>query len=146
MKIERSKINFSIGKNTSKNIYKVIPVVKDNLPKELESKFSDQIRSGIFSAESGQSFIDESERIIYLGLGNSNKVSIRSVAQVFLGIGEKLRKWDSVGLEIKLTRFLTKTLSPSSLVYQIANSIDLGAFPINALAKDYKEKKVSSGM
>ncbi|TGM85461.1 leucyl aminopeptidase [Leptospira licerasiae] len=145
MKIERSKINFSIGKNTSKNIYKVIPVVKDNLPKELESKFSDQIRSGIFSAESGQSFIDESERIIYLGLGNSNKVSIRSVAQIFLGIGEKLRKWDSVGLEIKLTRFLTKTLSPSSLVYQIANSIDLGAFPINALAKDYKEKKGKFG-
>lgn len=140
MKLEKSKIHFSIGKNASKNIYKIVPVAKDHLPKELEAKFSEQIKSSIFTGETGQSLIDESDRIIYLGLGESGKTSVRSVAQLFFSFGEKLRKWDGVGLEIKLPRFLTKNLSPASLVYQIANSIDLGAFPLNVLTKDFKEK------
>lgn len=140
MKLEKSKIHFAIGKNTSKNIYKIIPVSKDHLPKELEAKFSEQVKSSIFTGEAGQSLVDESDRIIYLGLGDSAKISVRSVAQLFFSFGEKLRKWDGVGLEIKLPRFLTKNLSPVLLAYQIANSIDLGAFPLNVLTKDFKEK------
>ncbi|EQA36256.1 cytosol aminopeptidase family, catalytic domain protein [Leptospira inadai serovar Lyme str. 10] len=145
MKLEKSKIHFSIGKNASKNIYKIVPVAKDHLPKELETKFPEQIKSSVFTGETGQSLIDESDRIIYLGLGEAAKASIRSVAQLFFSVGEKLRKWDGVGLEIKLPRFLTKNLSPASLVYQIANSIDLGAFPLNVLTKDFKEKKLKFG-
>ncbi|EPG73194.1 cytosol aminopeptidase family, catalytic domain protein [Leptospira fainei serovar Hurstbridge str. BUT 6] len=145
MKLEKSKIHFAIGKNTSKNIYKIIPVSKDHLPKELEAKFSEQVKSSIFTGEAGQSLVDESDRIIYLGLGDSAKISVRSVAQLFFSFGEKLRKWDGVGLEIKLPRFLTKNLSPVLLAYQIANSIDLGAFPLNVLTKDFKEKKLKFG-
>ncbi|PJZ68617.1 peptidase M17 [Leptospira perolatii] len=145
MKLENSKISFGLGRNPSKNYYKIILVSKGLLPKELSAKFADQIQAGIFTGELGQSLNDELNKIIYIGIGDPEKISVRSIAQQFLGIGEKLRKWESVGLEIHLGSGLLKSLSTATLVYQIANSIDLGAFPLNVLAKDFKEKKSKFG-
>lgn len=92
MKLDKNKIQTSIGKNPSKAFYKLQILLKDHFPENLKTKFSLQTSSGIFTGDNGQVFTDESEKIIYLGLGDSSKVKIRGVAQLFFSIRRKVEK------------------------------------------------------
>ncbi|TGK29082.1 leucyl aminopeptidase [Leptospira gomenensis] len=146
MKLDKNKIQLSIGKNPSKSYYKLQILFKDHFPENLKTKFSLQTAAGIFTGDGGQVFTDESEKIIYLGLGESSKVKIRNVAQQFFTFGEKLKKWDGVGLEIHFPKLLTTALPADALVYQVVNSLEQGAYSINVLSKEYKEnvKKIGA--
>ncbi|EMG08351.1 hypothetical protein LEP1GSC151_5278 [Leptospira interrogans serovar Grippotyphosa str. LT2186] len=86
MKLDKNKIQISIGKNPSKTFYKLQLLLKDHFPENLKTKFSFQTASGIFTGENGQIFTDEVEKIIYLGLGETSKIKIRGVAQHFFSI------------------------------------------------------------
>ncbi|TGM61862.1 leucyl aminopeptidase family protein [Leptospira adleri] len=145
MKLDKNKIQISIGKNTSKSFYKLQVLFKDHFPENLKTKFSLQTSSGIFTGDYGQTFSDEAEKILYLGLGDSSKVKTRSVAQLFFSFGEKLRKWDGVGLEIHLPKILTTALPADILVYQIVNSLEQGAFAINVFSKEFRENSKKTG-
>lgn len=145
MKLDKNKIQISIGKNPSKTFYKLQLLLKDYFPENLKTKFSFQTASGIFTGENGQIFTDEVEKIIYLGLGETSKIKTRGVAQHFFQFGEKLKKWEGVGLEIHLPKVLTNSLSADLVVYQIVNSLEQGAYAINVLAKEYKENSKKIG-
>ncbi|XDD51308.1 M17 family metallopeptidase [Leptospira sp. WS92.C1] len=146
MKLDKNQIQISIGKNPSKSFYKLQVLLKDHFPENLKTKFPLQTSSGIFTGENGQIFSDESDKIIYLGLGDSTKVKIRGVAQLFFQFGEKLKKWNGVGLEIHLPKILTTALPTDILVYQLVNSLEQGAFAINVLAKEFKENPQKTGV
>lgn len=145
MKLDKNKIQTSIGKNPSKTFYKLQLLFKDHFPENLKTKYSLQTSSGIFTGDNGQIFTDETEKIIYLGLGDSSKVKTRGIAQHFFSFGEKLRKWNGVGLEIHLPKILTTALPANLLVYQIINSLEQGAYAINVLAKEFKENSKKIG-
>lgn len=145
MKLDKNKIQISIGKNPSKTFYKLQLLLKDHFPENLKTKFSFQTASGIFTGENGQIFTDEVEKIIYLGLGETSKIKTRGVAQHFFQFGEKLKKWEGVGLEIHLPKVLTNSLSADLVVYQIVNSLEQGVYAINVLAKEYKENSKKIG-
>ncbi|EMN13325.1 leucyl aminopeptidase family protein [Leptospira borgpetersenii] len=145
MKLDKNKIQTSIGKNPSKTFYKLQLLLKDHFPENLKTKYPLQTSSGIFTGDNGQIFTDETEKIIYLGLGDSSKVKTRGIAQHFFQFGEKLRKWNGVGLEIHLPKILTTTLPANLLIYQIINSLEQGAYAINVLAKEFKENSKKIG-
>ncbi|MCG6162195.1 peptidase M17, partial [Leptospira bandrabouensis] len=92
MKLDKNKIQSSIGKNPSKAFYKLQILLKDHFPANLKTKFSLQTSSGIFTGDNGQVFTDETEKIIYLGFGASSKVKVRGDAQKLFPFGDTLKK------------------------------------------------------
>lgn len=146
MKLEKNKLHFSVGKNNSKYFYKVHFIFseeKDSLPVQ---PYKDQWEAGIFKGDSNQKLIDESTKTILIGLGKKDKLSIRSLANLFLSLGKKLRKWEEVGLDIYLRKELTEAFDPELLSYHLATSLELGYYDIRVLATKDKEKAKKPGI
>ncbi len=136
MKLEDLKINIKIGANKSKYFYVVRHVFKDSIFNEIK----ELTELKIFSGDYNQQYIDNNQKIIYIGLGEKEKITIHKIASIYIKLGEQITKWNGVGLQIELEADLTEKISISSLVYQIANSLYIGSFPVNILSKSYKEK------
>lgn len=136
MKLEDLKLNIKIGANKSKEFYVVRHVFKEELPEELR----ELSELKIFSGENGQQYIDNNKKILYVGLGEKEKVNIHKIASIYIKLGEQLIKWNQVGLQIELEESLIEKITLSSLVYQIANSLWIGSFAVNVLSKSYREK------
>lgn len=91
MKLDKNKIQISIGKNPSKTFYKLQLLLKDHFPENLKTKFSFQTASGIFTGENGQIFTDEVEKIIYLGLGETSKIKSGESHNIFFNLERNLK-------------------------------------------------------
>ncbi len=137
MKLNDLNLKISVGKNKSKQIYTVQHYFKGLLPeslKELENL-------NLFSGESGQQFIDNEKKVIYIGLGEKENSSLEKIAGSYIKLGEQVLQWKEVGLNIEITEELSEKFGTFALVYQISNSLQIGAFPVNVLAKSFKEKQ-----
>ncbi|MCX7998913.1 MAG: peptidase M17, partial [Leptospiraceae bacterium] len=137
MKLEDLRLDIKVGKNRAENFYVVRHIFKEEIPKELKSLSE----SKIFSAELGQQYVDSSKQIIYIGLGEKEKLTIHKIASIYLKLGEQVSKWNGIGLQIELEEELTQRINFNTLVYQLANSLYIGSFPVNVLSKSYKEKR-----
>lgn len=144
MKLHTSKLSISVGKLKSGIFYKVHHIFKDKFPSDLKKSMANEIDSAIFTAEAGSQYIDHRERKLYLGLGDEKKFSVRKLASYYIKIGEQLIKWKDVGLEIYIGELSAKN-KPEILAYQIANSLEIGAFPVDVLSKSYREKQIQTG-
>lgn len=144
MKLHTSKLTISVGKLKSGIFYKVYHVFKDKIPTELKKSIANELEAAIFTADAGSQYIDHRERKIYIGLGDEKKFSIRKLASYYIKMGEQIIKWKEVGLEIYIGELSTK-VKPELLAYQIANSLEIGAFPVDVLSKSYREKQIQTG-
>jgi leucyl aminopeptidase len=140
MKIETSPLKFQIGPFKGHSFYKMQFVFQSDLKDTLGDKFSLQISSKVFTADLGQEFKDESEKIIYVGLGEKDKLVFRKFAGIFIKFGERIIKWDGVGLEIHFSKELTKLFSAERIAYQVSNSIAIGSYPVSVLQTKKKDK------
>ena len=84
MKIQTSPLKFHIGPHKGNSFYKIKFVFQKELSSLLGDKFSLQINSKVFSADFGQELKDETEKIIYVGLGDKDKIIFRKFAGLFL--------------------------------------------------------------
>ena len=145
MKIPSSQLKFYAGKNKSKKVYEVHHFYKDKIPANIAKSLKSQIDSKVFQADAGQQYIDHGDQIIYIGLGEEAKLTLRKLASYYLKLGEAFIKWVGIGLEIHISKELSEALSPFNLVYQLANSIEIAAFGVDSLSKTYRERKIEVG-
>ncbi|MCB1193186.1 MAG: leucyl aminopeptidase family protein [Leptospiraceae bacterium] len=146
MKLEPSKLNISIGKNKSNNLYNIYHVFKNDIPPNLKGELEPFATSKIFIGDMGQQHIDHKGRIIYLGLGEKEKITLRKIAGIYIKMGEQLVKWENVGLNINVSQELTDLFSSRLIVYHLSTSLEVGAFAVNSLSKAYREKTIKVGM
>ncbi|WCL50186.1 leucyl aminopeptidase family protein [Leptospira sp. GIMC2001] len=148
MKIESTPIRYSFGENQSEFVYKTHFVFAEENKNTQAKKFAEQWKAGIFTGEMGQIFTDEASKTILIGLGDPKKLLLRKVAAIFIKLGARLAKYDSVGYQIYFRRELLEILPVQKLTYQIANSIDIGYYKLNVLAtkNKAKEKKKPGGV
>lgn len=144
MKLEKNKFQYAIGKSTEENCYKIIHVFKENLDAQQKS-ITEAIETGQFTAEYGNQYMDTRRKIIYFGLGEKAKFSIRNIGKLYIQLGEKLADWKKIGLEILIDKDLAKTANMTFITYHIVNSLEIGATAINSLKKSYTEKKLNPG-
>lgn len=144
MKLHTSKLHISTGKLKTGIFYKVYHVFKDNLTENNKKSLSTAMDSAIFTGDAGSQYVDHQEKVIYLGLGEEKKITLRKIASLYIKLGEQLIKWKDVGLEIYVSDLSTK-FKPELLSYQIANSLEIGAFPVDSLSKSYREKEIQAG-
>jgi phosphatidylserine decarboxylase precursor len=145
MKIPSSQLKFYAGKNKSKKVYEVHHFYKDKIPANIAKSLKSQIDSKVFQADAGQQYIDHGDQIIYIGLGEEAKLTLRKLASYYLKLGEAFIKWVGIGLEIHISKELSEALSPFNLVYQLANSVEIAAFGVDSLSKTYRERKIEVG-
>lgn len=145
MKIPSSQIKLYAGKNKSKRIYEVHHFFKEKIPKNIANAIKVQMDSKVFLAEAGQQYIDHNDQVIYIGLGEEGKLTLRKLASYYLKLGDVFIKWAGIGLEIHISNELSESLSPFNVVYQLANSLEIAAFPVNSLSKAYRDRKVEVG-
>ncbi|MDX1958459.1 MAG: leucyl aminopeptidase [Leptospiraceae bacterium] len=145
MKLRDSKLNFVYGELKIKSFFKLVPVFKDSYSDSVLEALKKEIDRKVFVGESGQQIIDYNSNTIYLGLGDKAKSNLRKVAGLFIKIGEQIIKWKDTGLEIHLTKELTSEFPAKLLSYQIANSIEIGAFPVDLLSKAFTERDIKVG-
>ncbi|MCW7488841.1 leucyl aminopeptidase [Leptospira meyeri] len=141
MKIETSPLQIQIGSPKSGTFYKLIPIFQEDVKEELGKKFPVQIETKVFSGELGKEFRDESEQTIYLGLGEKEKLNFRKFISHFFKYGEKILNYDGMGLEIIISKSLSKKFSADRIAYQIANTLFIGSYPVSVLQTKKKEKK-----
>lgn len=141
MKIETSPLQIQIGALKGNSFYKLIPIFSEDVKEELSDKYPLQISKKIFTGEIGQEFKDETGQIIYLGLGEKDKLQFRKLISLFFKFGERILKWDGMGLEIFISKTLSKKFSVDNLVYQIANAFYIGSYSVASLQTKKKEKK-----
>ena len=146
MKLHISDLQIQSGKQKSGFFYKVYHVSKDSISKEFQSALGEVAKNKIFSGDAGSQYTDHKEKIIYLGLGDLSKLTLRKLASFYIKLGEQIVKWKNVGLEIYFDKELTDAFSVSPIAYQVSNSLEIGAFSIDSLSKTYKEKEVSTGV
>ena len=144
MKLHTSKLHISSGKLKSGFFYKVFHVYKDKISEEIKKRLSGVIDNAIFTGDVGQQYIDHQEKVIYLGVGDEKKINMRKIAALYIKLGEQLIKWKDVGLEIYAGELSAK-IKPEIFAYQVANSLEIGAFPIDFLSKSYREKEINPG-
>ena len=80
MKLHTSKLHISIGKIKAGFFYKVYHVFKDKFSEDLKKKLSGAIDSAIFTGDLGQQYIDHHNKILYIGIGDEKKISLRKIA------------------------------------------------------------------
>ncbi|MBM9549204.1 leucyl aminopeptidase [Leptospira sp. 201903074] len=141
MKIEISPLQIQIGAPKSGSYYKLIPIFQEDVKEELGKKFPVQIETKVFSGDLGKEFRDESEKTIYLGLGEKEKLNFRKFISHFFKYGEKILSYDGMGLEIIISKALSKKFSADRIAYQIANTLFIGSYPVSVLQTKKKEKK-----
>ena len=134
MKIPSSQLKIYAGKNKSKKFMKFITFIKVKF-RLISKSLKSQIDSKVFQAESGQQYIDHNDQIIYIGLGEEAKLTLRNFN--YLKLGEVFIKWVNIGLEIHISKELTESFSPFNTVYQLANSLEIAAFGVDSLSKTY---------
>lgn len=145
MKIEGNQLSYNIGDNKSSLHYKIHFVFSGEDKNIQLKKFQEQWKAGIFKAEIGQTFTDESSNTILIGLGKPDKLLIRKISACFIKLGNKLTKFDDVGYHIYLRKELTTQLSAEKLAYQIVSSLEVGYYSLRVLAtKDQSKKKPGS--
>lgn len=145
MKIEGNQLSYSTSDNKSSFHYKVHFVYSGEDKNIQLKKFQEQWKAGIFKADMGQIFTDESNKTILVGLGKADKLLIRKISACFIKLGNKLSKLDGVGYHIYLRKELTTQLSPEKLAYQIVTGLEIGYYSLNVLAtKDKTKKKAGS--
>lgn len=115
MKIEISPLQIQIGAPKSGSYYKLIPIFQEDVKEELGKKFPVQIETKVFSGDLGKEFRDESEQTIYLGLGEKEKLNFRKFISHFFKYGEKILSYDGMGLEIIISKSLSKNSRPTEL-------------------------------
>ncbi|MCZ8156847.1 MAG: leucyl aminopeptidase [Leptospira sp.] len=140
MKIETSPLKFQLTPFKGNSFYKIQFVFSNDLKSTLGDKFSFQIESKVFSADFGQELKDEASKTIYLGLGEPEKLIFRKFAGMFMKFGERIMKWDGIGLEIHISKDITKLFSADRIAYQIANSITIGSYSVSLLQTKKKDK------
>jgi len=140
MKIETSPLKFQIGPIKGHAFYKIRFVFQNELKDTLGEKFKLQIDSKVFTADLGKEFKDESSQTIYVGLGEKEKLVFRKFAGIFLKFGERIIKWNGLGLEIHFPKELTKLFSAERISYQVANSLSIGSYPVSVLQTKKKDK------
>jgi leucyl aminopeptidase len=145
MKIESTPLKFQIGPIKGHPFYKIQFVFQSELKETLGTKFGLQISSKVFSADFGQELKDETDKTIYIGLGEIDKLIFRKFAGLFLKYGERAVKWDGVGLEIHIPKSITKLFTADHIAYQIANSVAIGSYSV-ALLQTKKKDKVTPGI
>jgi leucyl aminopeptidase len=145
MKLHSSHLTLQSGYIKQGLFYKVYHVSTKNINDNFKDQLLNAKDSKIFEAESGQQYIDHIEKIIYIGLGDLEKITLRKLASFYIKLGEQLIKWKNVGLEIYLNNELISKLPIFSIVYQISNSLEIGAFPVDSLSKTYRERKIQVG-
>lgn len=145
MKIEPSKLNISIGKNKSSHLYNVYHIFKDNIQANIKEELESLISSKVFVGDFGQQYFDHKGKVIYIGLGEKDKLSLRKLAGIYIKLGEQLVKWENVGWDIHIHQDLTDLFSADLLAYHIATSLEIGAFAVNSLSKKYRERKIKVG-
>ena len=145
MKIPSSQLKLYAGKNKSKRVYEVHHFFKGKIPANIAKSLQVQIDSKVFQAEAGQQYIDHNDQVIYIGLGESEKLTLRKLASYYLKLGESFIKWVGIGLEIHISKDLSESLSSFNVVYQLANSLEIAAFPVDSLSKTYRERKIEVG-
>jgi leucyl aminopeptidase len=141
MKLESTSIRYSLGVNKTPITYKIHFIFPSDENHPLLKDFQDQWKSGFFTGEFKQELKDETTRTIFLGVGKLEKLHIRNLASLFIPLGKKLSKLEKVGYQIYLRNEITNALDTEKLVYQIANSIELGFFQLNSLSSKAKDKK-----
>ncbi|MCE9499334.1 MAG: leucyl aminopeptidase [Leptospira sp.] len=144
MKIESSKLHFSVGKSKGSH-YKIFHIFKEDAKKHFKKKYSSIVDEKIFSGDAGQQLLLHAEKIIYIGLGEKAKFQPRKLASSYIKLGEQLIKWKEVGLEIHIDSSLSEKISPDAMVYHISTSLSIGAFPVDLLSKSYRERKITPG-
>ncbi len=144
MKLHTSKLHISIGKIKAGFFYKVYHVFKDKFSEDLKKKLTSAIDSSIFTGDLAQQYIDHHNKVLYIGLGDEKKITLRKIAAIYIKLGEQLIKWKDLGLEIYVGELTTK-FKPELISYQIANSLEIGAFPVDSLSKSYREKQINPG-
>lgn len=145
MKIPSSKLTIYVGKNKAKSHYKVFHLFKDNIPEKISKDLQEQIDAKIFIADAGQMHIDHKEKIIYVGVGEESKLTLRKLAAQYIKIGEQLIKWNNVALEIHVSKTLSDLFSPEPIAYHMATSLQVGAYPVDSLSKTYRERNIKVG-
>ena len=145
MKETEPKFKISWGPGTDKNRYRVVMLAKDKYPADFKSAFKDQIDAKIFTGDSGSQLTDETNKTIYIGIGEEDKVEARKLAALFLKLGESAGKWHMAGLEIVIPKFITDRLPVQKVVYHIATSLQIGAFALDSLSKKFRENKTKNG-
>jgi leucyl aminopeptidase len=141
MKVEPNNLNYILGDNKSKLHYKLHFIFSDEEKGIHAKKFADQWSAGIFKAEMGQIFTDESSKIILIGLGKSDKFIIRKLAGTFIKLGHRLSKLEDVGYHIYIRKEITSLIPPGKLSYLLVNSLEIGFLKMNVLATKDKTKK-----
>ncbi|WP_411823889.1 leucyl aminopeptidase [Leptospira sp. 'Mane'] len=140
MKIETSPLNFQVGNLKGNTHYKIELIFQEEVKDKLGKKFPKQLTAKIFSGDFGQELKDESEQVLYIGLGEKEKLVFRKLAGLFIKYGERVLKWNGVGLEIHIQKELSKLFSAERIAYQIANSLSIGSYPVSVLQTKKKEK------
>ncbi len=142
MKIHESKLKFATGKQKDSHKYlKVFHVFKNSLEPAFKKKFNLQFEGNIFTGDVGQRLDSQNENTLYLGLGEEGKIQIRKIAALYVKLGGEISKWAGVGLEIHLSKKLTSLFSYEELVYNIAVSLEIGAYELDSLSKTFAKKK-----
>ncbi|MDF3819689.1 leucyl aminopeptidase [Leptospira sp. 96542] len=141
MKIETSALQIQIGSSKHANHYKLVPLFQEEVKETLGKRFGSQIEAKVFAGDVGQEFKDESEKIIYLGLGEKEKLQFRKFISLFFKFGERILKWDGMGLEIQISKSISKKFSTDKIAYQIANALFIGNYPVSVLQTKKKDKK-----
>ncbi len=140
MKLESSPLKFQLLPIKGHTFYKIQFIFQNELKEKLGEKFKVQIESKVFSADFGQEFKDEHDKTIYIGLGDKEKIVFRKFAGLFIKYGERMIKWDGVGIEIHIPKTLTKIFNPEKIAYQVSNSLSIGSFPVSVLQTKKKDK------
>ncbi|GBF50957.1 leucyl aminopeptidase [Leptospira ryugenii] len=140
MKVENLPLSFHLGKAKGASHYLVRFVFQKEISEELNQRFAAQISSKIFTGDFGQELKDEANRIIYVGLGEKEKLVFRKFASLFLKYGERIIKWDGMGLEIEISTEISKLFAADRIAYQIINGISIGSYPVSLLQTKKKDK------
>jgi leucyl aminopeptidase len=145
MKLPQSKLKLYAGKNNSKKFYDVHHFFKDKIPADTSKILKDIIDSKIFIADAGQQYIDHTNGKIYLGLGEEKKSNVRKLASMYFKLGAEVIKWTGIGLQINFSREIIEKFTAHALTYQIANTLEIAAYPVDVLSKKYREREIKLG-
>ncbi|HMV43798.1 MAG TPA: leucyl aminopeptidase [Leptospiraceae bacterium] len=145
MKLPSSKLKMYVGPNKSKSIYKVQHIFKDKVPNSIKKALQFEMDAKMFQADAGQQFINHNDQIIYIGLGEESKLTLRKLASYYFKLGDTFIKWYDIGLEIHISKELSEMFSTFNLVYQLANSLEIIAFPVDSLSKTFRDRKIEVG-
>ena len=138
--------SYKLGKSNSKKFYTAILFFKDSIPKEYTTEIADLQKSKIFSPDGESVFFDHANELIFVSFGDKTKFVFRKGIQLFFTIADSFSKWDNVGLQIVISKDVSDFCGVVDLVYQIANTLDIGLYPVNSLTGTYKEKFPKPGI